>query len=113
MPSNEETKSRMEEYEVKKRYEKRARMQNENDLVLDEAPNLMICLDMCISNKKLKKNVPKSYYGNKVYGREEIKKVLNDIYALFTTIKLKMIWKQHYQYLKFMEFLPKKKEKER
>lgn len=42
---------------------------------------------------------------------EEIDKVLNAIYALFFTIKLKKIWRKHHQYLKFIKILPNKRKK--
>ena len=45
---------------------------------------------------------------NKADAKTEIDKVINMICALFATIKLKRIWKQHSLFLKFMEFLPNK-----
>lgn len=57
------------------------------------------------------KSIPKNYFNNKAYERQEIDNVLDVIYALFTKIKLKMIWRQHHQYLKFMELLPNKRKK--
>ncbi|KAK2350028.1 hypothetical protein QL285_098625 [Trifolium repens] len=48
---------------------------------------------------------------NKANSKTEIDKVIDMICALFTTIKLKRIWKQHCLFLKFMEFLPNKQKK--
>lgn len=88
------------------------RIQIEDDLVLDEALNSIICLDVDIQQENLQqKHVPRSYFNNKVDGREEIDKVFDVIYALFVTIELKKIWKPHHQYLKFMGVLPNKRKK--
>jgi hypothetical protein len=48
---------------------------------------------------------------NKADAKTEIDKVIDMICALFATIKLKRIWKQHSLFLKFMEFLPNKQKK--
>jgi hypothetical protein len=48
---------------------------------------------------------------NKVDAKTEIDKVIDMMCALFATIKLKRIWKQHSLFLKFMEFLPNKQNK--
>lgn len=48
MTLDEKTKSWKEEFEEKKRYGKRARMQSKDDLVLDEAKNSIILLDIDI-----------------------------------------------------------------
>lgn len=93
---------RIEEFKVNKKYGEGERRQLEDDLVLDENPNLTICEDVGIQQENLRqKSIPKNYF-NKADERQEIDKVLDVIYALFTKIKLKIIWKQHHQYLKFM-----------
>jgi hypothetical protein len=48
---------------------------------------------------------------NKADAKTEIDKVIDMICALFATIKLKRIWKQHSLFLKFMEFLPNRQKK--
>ncbi|CAL5202776.1 unnamed protein product [Lathyrus oleraceus] len=109
-PSDKEIESRIEEVEVKIIYGKRTRMQYEDYIVLDEAPNVIICLDVDVQLQDLqKKNSPTP--SNKADKRGEIDKVLDEIYALFKTIKLKIIWKKNLQFLKMMEFLPNKRKK--
>lgn len=64
------------------RFEKRVRMQIEDDLVLDETSNSIIDLDVDIQHEHIQqKHIPKSYFINKEDGREEIDKVLDVIYA--------------------------------
>ena len=71
MPSDEKTESRIEEFELKNRYEKRSWMQSENDLVLNEASNSTFCLDVDIQQENIQqKHDPKEYFSNKV---DEIK----------------------------------------
>lgn len=112
MLSNEKTELRIKESEVNNSFGKRIRIQKEDDLILDEVSIVRICLDIDIQHEHLKqKHVPKSFFRNKDDGKEEINKVLDSIYALFSTIKLKRLCKQHHQYLKFMGFLPNKREK--
>ncbi|KAK2436690.1 hypothetical protein QL285_021663 [Trifolium repens] len=48
---------------------------------------------------------------NKAEDKAEIDKVIEMICALFATVKLKRIWKQHPLFLKFMVFLPNKRKK--
>lgn len=47
------TESRIEESKVKIKYGKRARIQSEDDIVLDDAPNSIICLDVDIQQENL------------------------------------------------------------
>lgn len=83
-------------------------MVRKDDLVLDS----IVCVNEDIQQENLQQNnFPKSYCSNKEYGREEIDKVLDAIYALFVTIKLVKIWKQHHKYLKFMGVVPNKMKK--
>ncbi|KAK2414862.1 hypothetical protein QL285_037401 [Trifolium repens] len=49
---------------------------------------------------------------NKADAKTKIDKVIDMICALFATIKLNRIWKQHFLFLKFMEFLPNKRKKD-
>lgn len=89
--------SRIEEIKEKNRFGKRTRIQIEDDLVVDEVSNEKICLDIDIQHEHLQQNnFPKSYCSNKEDGREEIDKVLDIIYVLFVTIKIKKIWKKHH-----------------
>jgi hypothetical protein len=48
---------------------------------------------------------------NKAEEKSEIDKVIEMICALFATVNLKRIWKQHPLFLKFMVFLPNKRKK--
>lgn len=57
MPSNEKTKSRIEESKVKNRYGKIARMLNEHDIVLNEAPKLIIYLNIVIQQEYFQQNL--------------------------------------------------------
>jgi mRNA-degrading endonuclease YafQ of YafQ-DinJ toxin-antitoxin module len=50
----------------------------------------------------------KKDFSNKAEEKSEIDKVIDMICALFATIQLKRIWKQHPLFLKFMVFLPNK-----
>lgn len=89
---------------------KRIRTQCENYIVLGEAPNLTIHLYVGIQLQDLQQEnslTPR----NKDDKRGEINEVLDEIYVLFNTIKLKKIWKKNLQFLKVMEFLPNKKRK--
>ena len=43
--------------------------------------------------------------------KSEIDKVIDMIYALFATVKLKKVWKQYSLYLKFFGFLTNKRKK--
>lgn len=52
---------------------------------------------MDIQQENLQQNhVLKEYFSNKENGREENDEVLDVVYTLFTTIKLRKIWKQHH-----------------
>lgn len=87
MPSD-NIESRIEEVGEENRYGKRKRMVSIDDLVLDST----ICLNVDIQQENLQQyDFPKSYCSNKEDGREEINKVLDVIYALLVTIKLKTI----------------------
>ncbi|CAK8579205.1 unnamed protein product [Lathyrus sativus] len=85
-------------------------MQYEDYIVFDEAPNATIHLDVDVQLQDLqqKNNLTPS---NKDDKRGEIVEVLDEIYALFDTIKLKRIWKKNLQFMKLMEFLPNKRKK--
>ncbi|KAK2367940.1 hypothetical protein QL285_081182 [Trifolium repens] len=48
---------------------------------------------------------------NKAEEKAEIDKVIDMICALFATVKLKRVWKQYPLFLKFLEFLTKKRKK--
>lgn len=68
------------------------------------------CLDEDTQQKNVQqKNVLENYFSNKADGTEVINNILDAIYALLATIKLRKIWKQHHQYLKCMGFLPNKR----
>lgn len=109
MSLDEKTESRIEEFEVKNRYGKRAIRLSEDDIVLCETPHSIICLDVEIKQEnRHQKHYPESYFSNKVERIEEIDKVLNVIYTLLATIKLKKIWMQHHQYLKYIGVLSNK-----
>lgn len=58
MSWHEKTESRIEEYEVENIYEKRKRMQSEDDLILDETSNSIICLDINIQHEIFNKSCP-------------------------------------------------------
>lgn len=112
MTSDEKTKSGIEKSQVKNRYGKRVRIQSGDDIVLDEAKNEIICLDIDIQQENLqRKHVHKEYFSKKVDERKNNNELLDVIYVVFATIKLKKIWKQHHQYLKFMGFLLNKRKK--
>lgn len=86
-PPDETTESRIEEIEERNRCGKIERTKSEDDLILDEASNSII-LDVDIQQENIqKKYVPRSYFNNNVDGREEIDKVLDVIYVLFSIIK--------------------------
>ena len=104
----------IEESEEKREYVEEEIRQLEDDLVLDETTNLTFFEDVDIQPENLQQqSLSGNYFHNKENDRQEIDRVLDDIYALFNIIKLKMIWKQYHQYLKFMRLLPnKKKEKD-
>ncbi|MCI33734.1 hypothetical protein A2U01_0054951, partial [Trifolium medium] len=53
----------------------------------------------------------KEHPSNKAEEKSKIDKVINMICALFATVKLKRIWKQHPLFLKFIGFLTKKRKK--
>lgn len=90
-PPDELTESKIEKSEVKNRFRKRTKIQRK-DLVVDEVSNARLCLDIDIQHEQLQQNhIPKSYFRKKVDGSEEINKVLEVIYVLFTTNKLKKI----------------------
>lgn len=111
-PPDKMTKSIIEKSQVKNSFGKITRIQREGDLVVDENLNARICLDIDIQHEHLqKKHIPKSNFSNKVYGREEINKVLAATYALFSTIKLKKKWRRRHQYLKFMRVISNKMKK--
>ena len=103
---------RIEEFEVNKNDGEEEIRKLEDDRVLDETTNLPICEDVDIQPENLQqKSLPKNYFHNKAYERQEIDKVLDVIYTLFNKIKLKMTWKEHHQYFKFMGLLPNKRKK--
>ncbi|CAK8571374.1 unnamed protein product [Lathyrus sativus] len=106
--TSDEEEDALEESEVNKKYGEEESRQLEDDLVLDENTDVKSCIDVDIRQENLQNNsIPKNYF-NKADERQEIDKVLDFIYALFTKIPLKMTWKQHHQYLKFMGLLPNK-----
>lgn len=83
---------------MKQIFRKRARMQYENCIALDETPNSIIYLNVDIQQQDIQqKNIPNS--NNKAYKKGEIEKVLDKIYALFDIINLKGIWKKNLQFL--------------
>ncbi|CAL5187728.1 unnamed protein product [Lathyrus oleraceus] len=85
-------------------------MQDEHCIDLDEDPNLIIYLKVDIQQQDLQqKNIPNSKIKDDKIG--EIDKVLDEIDALFSTIKLKRIWKKNLQFMKVMELLPNKRKK--
>lgn len=52
---------------MKNRYEKGERIQREDDLIFDEDPNAIICLDVFIQQENLQqKHVTEDYFRNKV-----------------------------------------------
>lgn len=93
-PSDEEIKARIEEVDVKNICEKKIRMLYEDYIVLDETPNPIIHLDIDIQLQDFQQNnsLPPS---NKAKKRREIYEVLDEIYTLLDTIKLKKIWKKN------------------
>ncbi|KAI5394774.1 hypothetical protein KIW84_061407 [Lathyrus oleraceus] len=100
-PCDKEIEARIEEAKVKTICRKRTRMQYEDYIVLDEAPNIIIRLDVDVQLQDLQqKNSPTP--GSKADKRGEINKVLDGIYELFDTIKLNRIWKKNLQFLKGM-----------
>ena len=103
---------RIEEFEVNKNHGEEEIRKLEDNLVLDETTNFTICEDVDIQPENFQqKSLPKNYFHNKADDRQEIDKVLGVIYTLFNKIKLKMIWKHHHQYFKFMGLLPNKRNK--
>ena len=114
MTSDEKGALSIEEFEVNKKYWKGERRKLKDDIVLDESENITIYEDVDIQKQNLqRKCIPKNYFNSKADERQEINKVLDVIYALFTIIKLKIIWMHHHLYLKFITFLPNKRKKER
>src|SRR3954468_3047567 len=110
--SDEEDAVRIEEFEVKKKCGEEEIRKLEDDRVLDKTTNLTICEDVDIPQENLQqKSIPKNYFYNKSDERQEIDKVLEDIYALFNKIKPKRIWQKHHQYFKFVGLLPNKRKK--
>lgn len=56
----------IEEFEVNKKYREGEIGQFEDDLVMDETPNLTTCEDVDIQQKNLQqKSIPKNYFNNK------------------------------------------------
>lgn len=88
----------------------RARMQDEDYIILEEAPISIIHSDLDIQLQDFQQNNSLTP-SNKVDKRGEINELLDDIYALFNIIKLKRIWKKNLKFLKVMEFLPNKRKK--
>lgn len=84
-------------------------MQDEDCLILDEAVNAIIHLDLDIQLQNLQQK-NNSAPSNKADKRGEINELFEEIYALFNTIKLKRILKKNLQFL-VMEFLPSKRKK--
>ena len=84
----------IEESEVKREYVEEEIRQLEDDLVLDETTNLTFFEDVDIQPENLQQqSLPGNYFHNKENDKQEIDRVLDDIYAMFNIIKLKMIWK--------------------